>query len=94
MRPAVLLLSGGLDSTTLLAVAQREGYDVHAMTFRYEFLLGRLGMHEHHVGVTPARRVERLPRALRDDTHVDAGLLLEDRKQMFEEPRVFGRGGG
>jgi 7-cyano-7-deazaguanine synthase len=32
---AVLLLSGGLDSTTLLAVAVRDGFDVHAMTFRY-----------------------------------------------------------
>ena len=35
MRPAVLLLSGGLDSTTMLALAVRQGYDVHAMTFRY-----------------------------------------------------------
>ena len=33
--PAVLLLSGGLDSTTLLAYARREGYAVHAMSFRY-----------------------------------------------------------
>jgi len=32
---AVLLLSGGLDSTTLLAYARREGYAVHALTFRY-----------------------------------------------------------
>ncbi len=32
---AVLLLSGGLDSTTLLAHALHEGFDVHAMTFRY-----------------------------------------------------------
>ena len=32
---AVLLLSGGLDSTTLLALAMREGYAVHAMSFRY-----------------------------------------------------------
>jgi 7-cyano-7-deazaguanine synthase len=32
---AVLLLSGGLDSTTLLAVATREGYTVNALTFRY-----------------------------------------------------------
>lgn len=31
----VLLLSGGLDSTTLLALATREGYAVHAMSFRY-----------------------------------------------------------
>jgi 7-cyano-7-deazaguanine synthase len=33
--PVVLLLSGGLDSTTLLAIAKREGFDVHALTFRY-----------------------------------------------------------
>ncbi|HMS02531.1 MAG TPA: 7-cyano-7-deazaguanine synthase, partial [Gemmatimonadaceae bacterium] len=34
-RPAVVLLSGGLDSTTVLAVARREGFVPHAMTFRY-----------------------------------------------------------
>lgn len=33
--PAVVLLSGGLDSTTVLAVAKREGFTPHAMTFRY-----------------------------------------------------------
>jgi 7-cyano-7-deazaguanine synthase len=32
---AVLLLSGGLDSTTLLAWATRAGYAVHALSFRY-----------------------------------------------------------
>ena len=35
MPHAVLLLSGGLDSTTLLAHAVHEGLTVHAMTFRY-----------------------------------------------------------
>ncbi|HTI63214.1 MAG TPA: 7-cyano-7-deazaguanine synthase QueC [Gemmatimonadaceae bacterium] len=35
MSTAVLLLSGGLDSTTLLAHALHEGFDVYAMTFRY-----------------------------------------------------------
>ena len=33
--PAVLLLSGGLDSTTVLAVAQHDGFAVHALSFRY-----------------------------------------------------------
>jgi len=33
--PAVLLLSGGLDSTTVLALAASAGYAVHALTFRY-----------------------------------------------------------
>ncbi len=34
-RPAVLLLSGGLDSATVLACATRAGYAVHALSFRY-----------------------------------------------------------
>jgi len=32
---AVCLLSGGLDSTTALAIAQAEGFDVYALSFRY-----------------------------------------------------------
>jgi 7-cyano-7-deazaguanine synthase len=34
-RRAVLLLSGGLDSTTLLALAMSEGYAIHALSFSY-----------------------------------------------------------
>ncbi len=34
-KPAVVLLSGGLDSTTVLAVAKRDGFTPYAMTFRY-----------------------------------------------------------
>jgi 7-cyano-7-deazaguanine synthase len=33
--PAVVLLSGGLDSATTLAVAVSEGYAAHALSFRY-----------------------------------------------------------
>ena len=32
---AVVLLSGGVDSTTTLAVAQSQGYEAYAMSFRY-----------------------------------------------------------
>ena len=32
---AVVLLSGGLDSTTTLAIARDEGYDTYVMSFRY-----------------------------------------------------------
>ena len=32
---AVVLLSGGLDSTTALAIARAEGYECHALSFEY-----------------------------------------------------------
>jgi 7-cyano-7-deazaguanine synthase len=34
-RPAVVLLSGGLDSTTVLAIARAEGFACHALSFDY-----------------------------------------------------------
>jgi 7-cyano-7-deazaguanine synthase len=35
MKRAVVLLSGGLDSATTLAIAKEEGYDPYALSFRY-----------------------------------------------------------
>jgi 7-cyano-7-deazaguanine synthase len=34
-RPAVVLLSGGLDSTTVLAIARHQGFDANALSFSY-----------------------------------------------------------
>ena len=51
MKKAVLLLSGGLDSTTMMAFAVREGFEVHAMTFRYG--------QRHSTEIEAARRVAR-----------------------------------
>jgi 7-cyano-7-deazaguanine synthase len=50
---AVVLLSGGLDSTTTAALATSRGFDVHALTFRYG--------QRHQAELDAARRVaERL----------------------------------
>lgn len=49
MPAAVVLLSGGLDSTTALAIARSQGFDCHALTVRY----GQL----HAVELDAARRV-------------------------------------
>lgn len=46
---AVVLLSGGLDSATTLAIAQAEGFDVAAISFRYG--------QRHAVEIEAARRV-------------------------------------
>ncbi len=35
MKRAVVLLSGGLDSSTALAIARVEGYEIHALSFDY-----------------------------------------------------------
>lgn len=35
MKPAVVLLSGGLDSSTVLAIAKAEGFTPYAISFRY-----------------------------------------------------------
>ena len=49
MKPAVVLLSGGLDSATVLAIAKAEGYETHALSFRYG--------QRHGVELEAARRV-------------------------------------
>ena len=46
---AVVLLSGGLDSATCLAIARDEGFETYAMSFRY-------GQRHHHE-LAAARRV-------------------------------------
>ncbi|HET9732778.1 MAG TPA: 7-cyano-7-deazaguanine synthase QueC [Acidimicrobiales bacterium] len=48
-QPAVILLSGGLDSTTVLAMARHEGYHPYALSFRYG--------QRHEVELAAARRV-------------------------------------
>jgi 7-cyano-7-deazaguanine synthase len=63
--PAVLLLSGGLDSTTLLALATKEGYEINALTFRYG--------QRHGVEIDRARRIAEQYRVAR---HVVADIDL------------------
>lgn len=62
---AVILLSGGLDSSTLLAIAKSEGFDTCALSFRYG--------QRHQVEVEAARRVAR---SLGAGQHIVLGIDL------------------
>lgn len=48
-KKAVILLSGGMDSVTLLALAIKQGYECHALSFRYG--------QRHSVELTAAERI-------------------------------------
>jgi len=63
----VVLLSGGLDSTTVLAIARSEGFAIHALSFRYG--------QRHSVEVDAARRIAELA-GVRQHHVVDIDLTL------------------
>lgn len=64
-RPAIILLSGGLDSSTVLAEATRGGRRCHALSFRY----GQRHEHEIKAASTIARHFE-----VREHTVLDIDL--------------------
>src|SRR4026209_616824 len=60
MKPAVVLLSGGIDSTTTLAIAIAEGFEAYALSFDYgqrhqietqaaRFVADSLGAKKHRI---------------------------------------------
>ncbi|WP_091654127.1 7-cyano-7-deazaguanine synthase QueC [Micromonospora pallida] len=74
-RKAVVLLSGGLDSATVLAMAVHEGYEAHALSFRYG--------QRHTVELSAAARVAKELGATRHviadiDLRVFGGSALTD----------------
>ena len=76
MKPAVVLLSGGLDSATTLGICVQDGFLVHAMTFRYG--------QRHAVEVIAAKRMAaslgaREHRIVEIDLRVFGGSALTDK---------------
>jgi 7-cyano-7-deazaguanine synthase len=59
MAAAVVLLSGGIDSSTVLAVARARGFETYALTFRYG--------QRHAAEIEAARRVARALGAARHE---------------------------
>lgn len=68
MRRAIILLSGGLDSITTLAIAKHEGFDCYALSFQYgqrhaheldcaKIISGRMGVVEHFISNIDLRSI-------------------------------------
>lgn len=71
---AVVLLSGGLDSTTVLAMAQNLGFECHAITFDY----GQKQVVELEAARAAARRFDCAHRVVRIDLGAFGGSALTD----------------
>ena len=72
--PAVVLLSGGLDSATVLAIARNEGYDVHALVVDY----GQRHRHELEAAKNLAQAAGVPFRIMPLDLRVFGGSALTD----------------
>lgn len=75
MKKAIVLFSGGLDSTTCLAIAQKDGYICHALSFDYG--------QRHAIELENAKEITKKMciehRIINLDTQIFAGNLLTDK---------------
>ena len=87
MKKAVILLSGGLDSATCLAIAKNEGYDCYALSFDYQQrhrceldaakkIAGQIGVSNHMIIEFDLRKWG--GSALTDDIPVPDGEIAHD----------------
>ena len=79
MKRAVVLLSGGVDSTTTLAIAMAEGYEAYALSFDYG--------QRHRIEIEAARRVAnslgaKEHRVAKIDMRIFGGSALTDDRDV------------
>ena len=84
---AIVLLSGGLDSATVLAIAQRDGYVCHALSFDYG--------QRHHAELAAAARLAALlgaaeHRVFQMDLAMFGGSALTDKTMAVPESASVG----
>jgi 7-cyano-7-deazaguanine synthase len=85
MKPAIVLLSGGLDSATAAAVARHDGFEVHAVSFRYgqrhAVELAAAARVAAHLGVASHRVIELDLRSIGGSALTDEIAVPKDRSE-------------
>ena len=75
-------------------VVVHHGVALHAPAVGDKLFFGHLVVHEQHIRVAAARRVERLPCTQGHHLHIQAAGLLELGQQISKQPRLLGGRGG
>lgn len=99
-KPAVVLVSGGLDSATVLAIARSEGYEANALSFDYgqrhaieldsaRRIAGALGAARHRVATIDLRAFGNS--ALTDDIAVPKGRNADEMSHGIPQTYVPAR---
>ncbi len=84
-KPAIVLLSGGLDSATVMALMRRDGYAIHAMSFDY----GQRHKQElHYAGLMAQTMGVASHRTVRIDLAAFGGSALTDTQLAVPESGV------
>lgn len=92
-RPAVVLLSGGLDSATVLAIARAQGYACHALSFDYGQRHGAELRAAERVaaalGATECKRIHIGLDAIGGSALTDAAIAVPDQLQEGVIPVTY-----
>jgi len=90
---AVVLLSGGLDSATVLAIAQAEGYECHALSFDYGQRHGAELRAAERVaaasGIAPPKRIHLGLDAIGGSALTDAAIAVPNQPQPGVIPVTY-----
>jgi 7-cyano-7-deazaguanine synthase len=78
-RPAVVLLSGGLDSATVAAIARAEGFELHVLTFRYG---------QRHASELEAARRVAAAIGVAEHKHIEIGLRVFGGSALTDDVEV------
>jgi 7-cyano-7-deazaguanine synthase len=89
MKHAVVLLSGGLDSATVLAIAKSQGYETYALSFDYG--------QRHRIEIEAARKIAislgaREHRVTKIDSSLFSGSALTDQIDVPKDRNEIGSG--